>query len=155
MLQRTLLFFTRFIGSVKLQSGELFGRQRINIGRIAEQPLVVESADGFGSESLNIHRLSGDKMLHFTLDLRRTSKLIGAIVHCLTLVAHQFCAAFGTTGDVRMWAGVGFPPINFYAGDFWDDFAALLHVDIITLTDIEFRDLVGVMERCPLYCGAS
>ncbi len=86
-------------------------------------------------------------MLHFTLDLRWTTRLIGAVMQCLAFVTHQRRAAFRALLDIDVRTGIRFPAVKLNTGDLWDDFATLLHVHIIALTDIQFRNLVGVMQR--------
>jgi hypothetical protein len=53
--------------------------QRINIADMADKAFIVQRFDGFIAQSVNIHSLTTDEMLHLTYYLRRAAFIIGAV----------------------------------------------------------------------------
>ena len=89
-------------------------------------------------------------MLYPTLNLRRTSHVVWAIVSRFALVSHKFRATFGASGYEFYRVAFGFSSGFINANDLRNNLTALLDIDIVVLVQSEFCYDVGVVERCPL-----
>ena len=82
--------------TVALHGGELVKGEGVEVCHIVKNAPLKEACHGFRTETINVHRLARNEMLNAPLDLRRTLRVVGAIVCRLAFIAHQGSATFGT-----------------------------------------------------------
>ena len=87
-------------------------------------------------------------MLYAPLDLRRTSRVVGAIPCGFSLVTHQFGPAFRTTGDeLGPWSRFRSPRIGIHTDDFGNDFPSFFHIHHVPDMQIQLLHHVGIVQR--------
>ena len=108
----------------------------------------------FWSKRIDIHRLARDKMFYAAFDLRRTSRVIGAIVRCLALISHQFGTTLRTMGDELYTLGNDGTLVSIHPHDFRYDLSAFLHIDIIADVKVETADEIFIIQ-CGTFHGCA
>ena len=93
-------------------------------------------------------------MFHLALDLRSTAVIVGAVVKGFPFAANERCTAFGTVRDILMRLAACGASRSINPDYFGDDFAAFFYEDVVTFADVEFLDLIGVVQRRTLHGGA-
>ena len=97
-------------------------------------------------------------MLNAPFDLRRTGRVVGAIVRRLALVAHKRCAAFGTSFD-KLHGSPAFGGICrrnvCHAHYLGNNFARFFYAHHVANVEVELTDDVFVMQRGAAHGGAG
>ena len=133
------------------QAGNVRCLQSIEVGNGMNQSFLIELVDGFRAKPINIHRLPADKMLDFSLDLRRTGRIVGAIMGCFTFIACQRATTFGTLVDEAHLIAHQETGIHIHAYNLRDDFASLFHIHHIADVEVKPLDDVGIVQGSPLH----
>ena len=110
------------------------------------QAFLIELVDGFRAQSVNIHRFATHEMLYLALDLRRTCRIIGAIMGRFALITCQRTAAFRTFVDETDLIAYHKTGIHIHTYNLRNDFAALFHINHIANMQVESFDDVGIMQ---------
>ena len=93
-------------------------------------------------------------MLDAAGDLRPAAIFVGAAPCCFSENAAEGSAADRTFGHKLHGRCVGKAPAEVYAGDLRNDLACLLHIEMVSLVDIELAHDVVVMERRAFHDGS-
>ena len=94
-------------------------------------------------------------MLHTPLHLGRTQQGVGAVVQRFTLLTLQGCAALRTRGGVHQRLCICRTRFHLYPHDFGNDLASFLHKHVVAHTQVEFGDLVGVVQGGAAHSGSG
>ena len=120
-------FFT-----IALHGGELVNGEGVEVRHIVKDTPLKKACHGFRTETINVHRLARNEVLNAPFDLRRTLRVVGAIMRRLALIAHQGSATFGTRraehhlGSRHKRARFG---VN--AHDLRNDFTRLFYIHVV------------------------
>ena len=103
----------------------------VEVGHVMDESLPVVVLYELRPQADDVHRLTGNEMLDATLDLRRTTSIVGTIPGSLTLIAHQRGATLRTTLDERDRQCYDRPLVDIDTHNLGDDLATLFHEDSI------------------------
>ena len=94
-------------------------------------------------------------MFDASLDLRRTTCIVGTIPRCLTLITHQRGATLRTTLDKLHRHGDDRPLVDVHPHNLGDDLTTFLHIDIIADMQIKALDKVLIVQRGTFHSRTS
>ena len=115
------------------------------------QAFLIKLVDGFRAQSINIHRFATHEMLYLALDLRRTSRIIGAIMRRFALIACQRATTFRTFVDETDLIAYHETGIHIHTYNLRDDFTALFYIHHITNVQVEPFNDIGIVQGSTLH----
>ena len=74
--------------TIALHGGELVKGEGVEVCHIVKNASLKKGSHGFRTETINVHRLARNEVLNASLDLRRTLRVVGAIMRRLAFIAH-------------------------------------------------------------------
>ena len=105
-----------------VQTADVCCLQRVEVGHVVNQSLLIELVDGFRSQSFDVHGTAADEMLDFRT-VCDESYLLASFRTCVLI----------------------------HSRNLRNDFAALFHVHHIAQMQVERFDDVGIVERCTFH----
>ena len=129
--------------------------QGVQVGVVLDQSLVHQQAHVLFPERFDVHRFARGEMLDASFYLRGAMVFVGAVMVGFALGAHQRRPASRAKADVLRGACIGRTAGEVHSDDLGDDLPTLFHQHRITDAQVQFFDLVGVVQRGPLDGGAG
>ena len=90
-------------------------------------------------------------MLDTTLDLWRTTAVIGTIPGCLALVAYQWCAAFWAVLDKLNGLGDDGALVDIHTNNLGNNLSTFLYIHVVANMQVKALDEILVVQRGTLY----
>ena len=123
----------------------------IQVSNVMDNPALIVFIHGLRTKRIDIHRLTGNEMFDASLNLWRTTGIVGTIPCSLALIAHQRCATFRTALDELYGLRDDRTLINVHTHNLGDNLTTLFHIDHITDVEVETTDKILVIQRCTLH----
>ena len=130
-----------------VQPADVCCLQRVEVGHVVNQSLLIELVDGFRSQPFDVHGTAADEMLDAALYLCGATVFVRAVMCGFVLVAYQSAAAFRTVCDESHLLASFRTCVLVHSRNLRNDFAALFHVHHIAQMQVERLDDVGIVER--------
>ena len=112
---------------------------------------LIELVDGFGTQTVYVHRLTAHKMFDFTLDLWRARSVVGAIMGSFALITGQRTTAFRTFGDETNLVAQHETGFLIHPYNLRNDFSSLFHIYHIAQAQVQAFDDIGIVQRGALH----
>jgi hypothetical protein len=122
---------------------------------VLDQSPLDQFGHGFTAQSFDRHHLAAYEMFDATDDLWRAGMFVGTVMLCFAFVTHQGCVALRACKRKGDRSCIHRTRFQVHTDDLGDDLPHLFHLHLVPDVQVEFCDLIGVVQGCTLHRGSS